>query len=138
MKNRPSRLYRRAIPKAIPARTEADRPFAENLYRHLRFEHDSVVTNAPEASGVYGLFNALWVYIGEADNIREGLLGLLDGDLACLTRYQPSGFAFELVSPAERRLRHEYLIERYQPFCQCSRRNRKAFFMEINKCRTSS
>ncbi len=75
------------------------------------------MTNAPEASEVYGLFNGLWVYIGETDNIRERILKHLAGDLPCISRYRPSGFAFELVSPAERRLQHEYLIEKYQPFC---------------------
>jgi hypothetical protein len=122
MKNRHSRPDRKAIHEAVRAATETDRPFKENLYSSLRFQLDSVMTSAPEASGVYGLFNGLWVYIGETDNIRERILKHLDGDLPCISRYRPSGFAFELVSPAARRLRLEYLIEKYQPFCQCSRR----------------
>jgi hypothetical protein len=122
MKNRPARSDGDVLHDTATATIDADRPFAENLDNHLRFQHDSVITNAPETSGVYGLFSALWVYIGEADNIRDRLLKHLDGDLPCLRRYWPSGFAFELVSPAARHLRHEYLIDKYQPYCQCSRR----------------
>ena len=139
MSNRRSGPDRNTIHESIPAETDADQPFADNLYSHLRFQYDSVMTDAPEASGVYGLFNALWVYIGEADNIRERLLGHLHGDLPCLTRYQPSGFAFELVSPAERRGRYEQLVKKYQPFCQCRDENPKAVCAgEREKWRTSS
>lgn len=49
-------------------------PFAENRYRKYRFEHESIVTNAPESSGVYGLYRAFWIFIGEAENIRTRLL----------------------------------------------------------------
>ena len=70
MKNRYSRPDRKPIHETVRAATDTERPFKENLYSSLRFQLDSVMTNAPEASGVYGLFNALWVYIGETDNIR--------------------------------------------------------------------
>jgi hypothetical protein len=95
-----------------PSRTE---PFAENRYRKLRFQQDSILLNAPEASGVYGLFSALWIFIGEADNIRVRLLELLAGDNPCIQDYQPSGFAFELVSPPERSRRLEELVTELQP-----------------------
>ena len=60
-----------------------------------------------ESSGVYGLFSALWVYIGEAENLRDRVLEHLAGDNPGMVHYQPSSFAFELVSPTERRHRHE-------------------------------
>jgi hypothetical protein len=63
--------------------------------------------DAAEASGAYGLFSALWIFIGEADDIKERLLELLAGDNPCIQDYQPSGFAFELVSPPERSRRLE-------------------------------
>src|SRR6266478_9963411 len=84
------------------SRTE---PFAENRYRKYRFQRESILLNAPESSGVYGLYSALWIHIGEADDIRERLLEELFSDDPCIRTYQPSGFAFELVSPAERSLR---------------------------------
>jgi hypothetical protein len=61
----------------------------------------------PESSRVYGLFSDLRVYIGEAENLRDRLLEHLAGDNPGMVHYQPSSFAFELVSPAERRRRHE-------------------------------
>ncbi len=66
----------------------------------------------PESSGVYGLFSALCVYIGEAENLRDRLLEHLAGDNPGMVHYQPSSFVFELVSPTERRCRHEELTKR--------------------------
>ena len=39
-------------------------PFESTPYPWGR---DSVVENAPHRSGIYGLYSALWIYIGEAD-----------------------------------------------------------------------
>ena len=67
-------------------------------YRHYhKFEHESVLLNAPETSGVYGLYSVLWIYIGEAENIRLRLLEHLGGDNRCINHYRPSSFAFELA-----------------------------------------
>jgi len=71
----------------------------------------------PESSGVYGLFSALWVYIGEAENLRARLLEHLAGDNPGMVHYQPSSFVFELVSPTERRCRREELTKELQPLC---------------------
>jgi hypothetical protein len=65
--------------------------------RDNRFPRESILLNAPETSGVYGLYNACWIYLGEADNIKRGLLEHLTGEDACINRHQPFGFAFELV-----------------------------------------
>ena len=94
-----------------------DEAFVENRYRKYRFERESVVRHAPESSGVYGLYSAIWIYVGEADNIRARLLEHLAGDEPGINHYQPSGFAFELVSPPERSRRLEELIEELQPLC---------------------
>jgi hypothetical protein len=93
-------------------------PFADNRDSKYRFERGSVLLNAPESSGVYGLFSALWIYIGEAENLRARLLEHLDGDNPCIDHYQPSSFAFEFVSPTQRRRRHEELVTKLHPLCK--------------------
>ena len=92
--------------------------FAGNRYSKYRFQSESILLNAPESSGVYGLYSALWVHLGETDNIRAQLLEDLSGDDPCIRTYQPSGFAFELVSPAERSCRLKELISELQPLCR--------------------
>jgi hypothetical protein len=108
------------------ARTESERidetaesnpSFAENRYSKFLFQRESILKNAPESPGVYGLFSAFWIYIGEAENVRARLLQHLDGDDPCIVRYRPSGFAFELTSPAERLRRREQLMKQLQPLC---------------------
>ena len=59
----------------------ATEPFAETRYLKYQFERESIVLKAPESSGVYGLYSALWIYIGESDNIRARLLEHLAGDI---------------------------------------------------------
>ena len=95
-------------------------PFAENRYRRHRFDRESIELNAPESSGVYGLFSALWIYIGEADNIRARLLEHFDGDEhdACIAHHQPTGFAFELICPEDRSRRQEQLVRELLPICK--------------------
>ena len=67
--SRPDPDERALLAKSKGETVEPERPFAETVSRHLPFQYDSVMSSAPETSGVYGLYNALWVYIGEADNI---------------------------------------------------------------------
>jgi hypothetical protein len=95
-------------------------PFAENRYRRHRFARESIELNAPESSGVYGLFSALWIYVGEADNIRARLLEHFDGDDhdPCIAHHQPTGFAFELIPPADRGRRQEQLVKELLPICK--------------------
>jgi hypothetical protein len=101
----------------LHAGTSPSIPFAENLFRKFQWNRDSIMLNAPEGSGVYGLFSALWIYIGEAENMRERLLEHLSGNNSCTTHYQPSGFAFELVSPTDRCRRQQELVKGLQPLC---------------------
>jgi hypothetical protein len=93
-------------------------PFGENRYQKYRLNRESILLNAPEASGVYGLLNAIWIYIGEAENIRAHLLGHLADNNPCVNHYQPSGFAFELVSPEHRFHRQQQLAQELQPMCK--------------------
>ena len=96
----------------------ATEPFAETRYLKYQFERESIVLKAPESSGVYGLYSALWIYIGESDNIRARLLEHLAGDNPCISRREPSGFAFEVVSPQDRCRRKEELIKKLEPACK--------------------
>jgi len=95
-------------------------PFAENRYRRHRFERESIELNAPESSGVYGLFSALWIHIGDTDNIRARLLEHFDGDDhdPCIAHHQPTGFAFELIPPVDRSRRKEQLLKELLPICK--------------------
>lgn len=95
-------------------------PFAETRYGRYLFQRESIVRNAPKASGVYGLFSAFWIYIGEADDLQARILEHLDGDDPCIVRFQPSGFAFELASPRDRPSRQKQLVKELQPLCDTS------------------
>ena len=74
--------------------------------------------NAPECSGVYGLYRAFWIFIGEAENIRTRLLKHLAGDNSCINQHRPLGFAFELVSSEDRGGRRDELINELEPACK--------------------
>lgn len=120
---KPSFFQFEPVEEEVDAESVEDRgtlPFAETRYSRYLFQRECVLKNAPESSGVYGLFNAFWIYIGEADNLRARLLEHLAGDDPCIVRFQPSGFAFELASPIDRRRRHEHLIKELQPLCNTS------------------
>jgi hypothetical protein len=94
--------------------------FAENRYRNLHFTRESIIDNAPARSGVYGLYNALWVYIGEAENIQAKLLQHLADETheSWNGQYRPSGFAFEIVSEEDRCRRQQELLRELQPLGQ--------------------
>jgi len=78
----------------------------------------SVRTNAPSASGVYGICNAReWIYVGESDNIRASLLAELQRRDSAILRRRPTGFVSEVCSPAERGARQLQLIDHYRPVC---------------------
>ena len=92
--------------------------FGNNRYSRYRWSWESINRYAPEASGIYGLYNAVWIYVGQADSIRAQMLAHLYGDNPCITHYQPSGFAFELVSPEDHGTRLEELIRLLEPLCK--------------------
>ncbi|MGH7873797.1 MAG: hypothetical protein ACREQO_16455, partial [Candidatus Binatia bacterium] len=67
------------------------------------FKKDSIDTNAPASSGVYGLYNIKrQVFIGETSNIRQALLRHEKEAGIQVGVYRPTGFTFE-VCPAESR-----------------------------------
>lgn len=81
---------------------------------------------APSQSGLYGISSQdEWVYIGEADDIRNALLQFLEGNdsrekaKADMTRL---GFVFELCSRGLRPGRQDQLVREYEP-----KRNRRLF-----------
>lgn len=117
MRQRPLESPPQSNGECIERTDAAALPFTENRYTKYQFQRESILLNVPESSGVYGLFSALWIYIGEAENLRERLLEHLDGDNPCILHYQPSGFAFELASPTDRRCWHQELVMELQPLC---------------------
>lgn len=93
--------------------------FADTRFRRFRWNQDSIMRNAPETPGVYGLFNVVWIYIDETENIRAELLEHLAHESPNIDQYGPEGFAFELVSdPAYRHRRHLELIRELEPLAQ--------------------
>jgi hypothetical protein len=82
------------------------------------FTETSIKTNAPQLSGVYGLYsNQTWIYIGESGNIQERLLQHRGGDNECINRWNPPSFSYELVSANLRVARQNQLILELNPAC---------------------
>lgn len=97
-------------------------PFSQHIPRSLTTA--SVRTNAPAASGIYGISNAReWIYIGETDNIQASLLKHLQGSDPTLLKMQPTGFVFEVCDPAGRPARQDRLVFEYEPACNRMRQN---------------
>lgn len=80
------------------------------------FTRISIGRNAPAASGVYGLSNALqWIYIGETANIQAELTKHLQDPSEFLRQYIPSGFTYELSAPEHRTERQNQLVFELEP-----------------------
>jgi hypothetical protein len=79
----------------------------------------SVLRNAPEESGVYGLRTGdEWVYIGHNYSIRKALLAYLSGKMPYVLEWQPKHFVFETLALYKKRIaRHQELVAHYQPIC---------------------
>lgn len=78
----------------------------------------SIVANAPHSSGTYAIYNAQrWIYFGESGDIQARLLQHFDGDNACITRNNPTGFQYEVVVAAQRVARQDHLIATLNPIC---------------------
>ena len=88
-----------------------------NLQR-FTLTRTSVVRNAPEESGVYGLCSHdKWVYIGHSFNVRKALLDYLSGQMPSVLQWQPKQFIFELLPYKQRIPRQKELVGHYQPIC---------------------
>ena len=72
---------------------------------------------APQASGVYAIYNRAWIYVGESNNIQTTLLEHWNGDNACITTAVPTGFMFEVCHQDEQVRRQAALITRFRPRC---------------------
>jgi cell division septation protein DedD len=83
------------------------------------FTKEAILAHAPEASGVYGLFNFdCQIFIGESENIQQALLRL-----ECETDFQsqhlrPTGFTFETCAAELRKPKADELIAKFQPVLQ--------------------
>jgi len=78
----------------------------------------SVLRNAPEESGVYGLCSAdQWVYIGHSSSIRKALLEYLRGQMPYVLQWQPKQFMFEVLPYKQRIARQRALVAHHQPTC---------------------
>ena len=65
---------------------------------------------------MYGISNARqWIYIGEADNIRERLLEHVTEPSTEIRRYIPTGFSFEVCDSHTKAERHSPLVSQYDP-----------------------
>ena len=82
------------------------------------FTDSSVRLNAPNRSGVYGLYTASkWVYVGESNDIQRRLLEHLAETGTCIKREAPGWFVYELVSSDARVRRQNELIRELRPVC---------------------
>lgn len=89
----------------------------DDLHR-FSLTRTSVIQNAPEESGVYGLaLPGKWVYIGHSFNIRRALLDYLTGQKPYVLQWQPRLFTFELLSYQARQVRQRELVAHYHPIC---------------------
>jgi GIY-YIG catalytic domain len=84
---------------------------AEQGHPSFPWTRESIIRNAPNRSGVYALFKpTAWIYIGESGDIQTRLLQHFNGDDPCITREQPTGFQYELVTADRRLARQNQLI----------------------------
>lgn len=89
------------------------------------YKYDKATVNgkAPAGAGVYALYKQnVWIYFGEAINIRDRLVQHLDREEnRCITVAAPTGFCFELVAGGKlaRVARQDELIlqNRNHPLC---------------------
>ena len=76
----------------------------------------SVMRNAPEESGVYGLYSPnKWISICQTSNIRKALLDYLSGQRPSVLQWQPRYFVFECLYYKERSARLKELVAHHQP-----------------------
>ena len=83
------------------------------------FTEETVTRLAPTAPGVYLLWRSgTWIYIGTTENIRERLLALARGEDECVSREQPTDFAYEVIKAYEQRaVRYTALMRELVPIC---------------------
>jgi cell division septation protein DedD len=83
---------------------------------YYSFKPDSIIQHAPTVSGVYGLFNFRHqIVIGNAANVRDALLHHRRHTKFRFSRFEPTGFTFEICPPERRENRTQELIKEYNP-----------------------
>jgi len=83
---------------------------------YYSFKQDSIKQHAPTVSGVYGLFNFRHqIVIGSAANVRDALLHHRRHTKFRFSRFEPTGFTFEICPPERRENRSQELIKEYHP-----------------------
>jgi hypothetical protein len=94
-------------------------PFAN--YAARSFTLASILNNAPEHFGLYGLCNEReWIFIAETANIQASLLEQLRAVESAVKIRKPTGFTFELCSPDLAAARKRELLRRFKPSCNAA------------------
>ena len=84
----------------------------------VTFTQAGILASAPNASGVYALYNNTWIYFGESGDIQGRLLDHLRATGTCIQQQGPTGFTFELVAGEQARIaRQNQLIAAYPTPC---------------------
>jgi hypothetical protein len=77
----------------------------------LPFTASEIMSHAPKAPGVYVVYHDTeLLYVGEGEDIREGLCDLAEGAIPPLLQASPSGFAFEVVMHGEMRVARQHAL----------------------------
>jgi hypothetical protein len=86
----------------------------QNNGDYYSFKQDSITQHAPTVSGVYGLFNFRHqVVIASAANVRDALVYHRRHTKFRFSRFEPTGFTFEICPPERRDNRAQELIKEY-------------------------
>lgn len=79
------------------------------------FDRQAVESFQAGQTGVYAIYNArTWIYIGRGD-IRQRLLGHLDGDMPVIDTHAPTHFRAEVTGDSIKR--EQQLLREYAPAC---------------------
>ena len=106
---KPKRSYSVLLPAATPSGDVM--PFEQTTPRPFTLR--GVEFYAPAVPGVYGISNSRqWIFIGQADDIRSALLGLLTSTMG---QNSPAGFVYEQCDASARQVRETRLIREYGP-----------------------
>lgn len=91
------------------------------------FNLASILNNAPEQPGIYGLCNNReWIYISEAANIQASLLEQLNTTQSAVKLRNPTGFTFEVCPFASIPERKRSLLHKLKPCCNATETPREA------------
>jgi cell division septation protein DedD len=83
------------------------------------FKEEDIEVYAPPTSGVYGLYNFRHhITIDASANIHEALLRHLRDSTFWFSRFEPTGFTFEVCPKESRESRKQQLILEYNPITQ--------------------